>query len=85
MNISLIVAMARDRAIRKNGQIPWYIPNDLRYVRRVTSGNTLVMSRKTFESIGKPLKNRRNIVLTSDLGLKAEGVEVASSVEDVHN
>lgn len=79
----LIVAMDRNRAIGKNGGIPWHIPNDLKHVQRKTTGKTLVMGRSTFESIGKPLRNRRNIVLTSDSTFSEEGIETANSVEGV--
>jgi|SRR5579884_2472067 len=80
--ISLIVAYAHGRVIGKDGKIPWRLPNDLRYVKRTTSGHTIVMGRATFESIGHPLPNRRNVVLTYDRTLTIPGVEVVHSVEE---
>lgn len=65
MGLSLIVAHDEKRAIGKDGKIPWYIPDDLQFFKTITMGKTVVMGRKTFESIGKPLPNRTNIVLSS--------------------
>jgi dihydrofolate reductase len=81
--ISLLVAYAHGRVIGKDGKIPWRLPNDLRYVKRVTTGHTVVMGRTTFESIGRPLPNRRNVVLTRHNMLEIPGVEVVHSVEEV--
>lgn len=81
--MSFIVAMDRNRVIGKNNQLPWHLPADLAYFKRVTSGHTIVMGRKTFESIGRPLPNRRNIVLTRNAGYKADGCEVVHAVENV--
>lgn len=80
--ISLIVAYAHGRVIGNAGKIPWRLPNDLRYVKRTTSGHTIVMGRATFASIGRPLPNRRNVVLTRDSTLEIPGVEVVHSVEE---
>ena len=66
MSLSLIVAHDTKRAIGKDGKIPWYIPDDLQFFKTITTGKTVVMGRKTFENIGKPLPNRTNIVLTSN-------------------
>jgi dihydrofolate reductase len=65
MLISLIVAAAENGVIGKNNELPWKLPDDLKYFRTKTKGKTVIMGRKTFESIGKPLPDRRNIVLTS--------------------
>lgn len=81
--ISLLVAYAHGRVIGKDGKIPWRLPNDSRYVKRVTTGHTVVMGRTTFESIGRPLPNRRNVVLTRHNTLEIPGVEVVHSVEEV--
>lgn len=80
--ISLVAGYAHGRVIGKDGRIPWRLPNDMRHVKRVTTGHTIVMGRATFESIGRPLPNRRNIVLSRDRGLIIPGVEVVHSVEE---
>lgn len=64
MRKALIVAMARNRVIGRNNQLPWYLPEDLRYFKRVTLGKPVVMGRLTFESIGRPLPGRMNIVVS---------------------
>ncbi len=81
--ISLLVAYAHGRVIGKDGKIPWRLPNDSRYIKRTTTGHTVVMGRTTFESIGRPLPNRRNVVLTRHNTLTIPGVEVVHSVEEV--
>jgi dihydrofolate reductase len=81
--ISIIVAYANNRVIGKNGKIPWHIPNDSQHFKRITSGYTIVMGRKTFESIGHPLPHRRNIVLTSSTTFAFPNVEVVHSMDDV--
>jgi dihydrofolate reductase len=81
--ISLLVAYAHGRVIGKDGKIPWRLPNDLHYVKRVTIGNIVVMGRTTFESIGRPLPLRHNVVLTHDRTLTIPGVTVMHSVEEV--
>lgn len=63
--ISIIAAIDEKRGIGKNNQLPWHIPEDLKRFKDITSGHTVIMGRKTFESIGKPLLNRKNIVITS--------------------
>jgi dihydrofolate reductase len=80
--IALVVAMARDnRVIGKNGGLPWRVPGDMKFFKTQTMGKPLVMGRKTFESIGKPLPGRTSIVVTRDEGWTAEGVEICHSVE----
>jgi dihydrofolate reductase len=79
--IRIIAAMSTNRVIGSNNALPWHIPNDLKHFKELTTGHTIVMGRKTFDSIGRPLPNRRNIVVTRDHEFKAEGVEVASSFE----
>ena len=81
--ISIIVAYAHGRVIGKNGAIPWHLPNDSQHFKRITSGHIVVMGRKTFESIRRPLPNRRNVVLTSSRTFAASGVEVVHCVDDV--
>jgi dihydrofolate reductase len=74
--LELIVAMDPDGVIGRDNQLPWHLPDDLRYFKRVTTGHTLVMGRRTFESIGRPLPNRRNLVLSRQPGWRCPGVEV---------
>lgn len=81
--ISMIVAYANGRVIGRKGRIPWHLPSDMQHFRRTTEGHTVVMGRRTFESIGKPLIHRRNVVLTTQQDYHPEGVEVAHSPADV--
>lgn len=85
--ISAIVAMAMNGTIGKQNDLPWYLPADLKRFKELTTDHTVVMGRKTFDSIiariGKPLPNRRSIVLTRDSEFTAKGVEVCLSVEDL--
>jgi dihydrofolate reductase len=80
--LSLIVAVAENGVIGRDNALPWHLPEDLRYFKQVTSGKTVVMGRKTFQSIGRPLPNRTNIVITRDPGFSAEGVIVAHSLDE---
>ena len=81
VTIAIIVAMAENRVIGRNNQLPWYLPNDLKYFKTVTMGKPIVMGRKTFQSIGKPLPGRANIVVTSNRDFYAEGVTIAYNIE----
>ncbi|WP_020616282.1 dihydrofolate reductase [Paenibacillus daejeonensis] len=83
MTISMIAAMARNRTIGVDNDLPWRIPDDMAYFKRMTTGTTVVMGRKTLESFGGPLKNRRNIVLTRSDDFSREGCEVVHTVEEV--
>ncbi len=80
--ISLIVAHDQNRVIGHKNKLPWYLPGDLKYFKEQTMGKPMIMGRKTFESIGKPLPGRRNIVVTRNVGFQHEGIEVATSVEE---
>lgn len=80
-NISIVVAIDNNKAIGKNNQLLWHLPNDLKFFKRITSGHTVIMGRKTYDSIGKPLPNRRNIVITRQNNLKIEGTEICNSLE----
>ncbi|MCV2403390.1 type 3 dihydrofolate reductase [Marinomonas sp. C2222] len=79
--LSLIVAMSTNRTIGINNSLPWHLPNDLKYFKQATMGKPIVMGRKTFESIGKPLPGRRNIVISRDENYSAEGIDVVSSLD----
>lgn len=81
--ISLIVAYAHNQVIGKEGVMPWHLPADLKHVKEVTTGKTIVMGRKTMEGIGKPLPNRRNVVLTRNPDFQMPGVDVVHSKEEV--
>ena len=80
MILSAIWAMTHNRVIGKDGDLPWRLPDDQRFFRRTTLGKPIIMGRKTFDEIGRPLPKRRNIVL-SRRGLDVEGVEVARDLE----
>ena len=82
MTISLVVAAARNNVIGSEGELPWHLPDDLRHFKRLTTGKPVIMGRRTFESIGRPLPNRRNIVMTRQAGYAAQGCEVVSSVNE---
>jgi len=79
--LGLIVAMSSNRCIGRDGGLPWRIPEDLAHFRRTTTGHAIVMGRATHESIGRPLKRRRNIVVSRQPGLTIEGCEVAPSLD----
>jgi len=81
--ISIIVAIGKNRAIGRNNQLLWDIPEDMDHFRKITTGHTVIMGEKTFHSIGKPLPNRKNIVVTLDYNFQAEGVEVRYSLDEV--
>jgi dihydrofolate reductase len=81
MKISLIVAMAQNRVIGRDNRMPWHLPEDLRYFKRITLNKPVVMGRNTFESIGKPLPQRTNIVITRNPGYRIDGAVVVNSLE----
>lgn len=83
MKISLIAAMDKNRVIGKENDIPWRIPRDWEYVKDTTMGYPIILGRKNLESIGRPLPDRRNIVLTRDKYFNFDGCEIAHSIEDV--
>jgi dihydrofolate reductase len=82
VNLTLIAAMSEDGGIGVQGQLPWHLPADLAHFKANTVGKTVIMGRKTYESIGKPLPNRRNIVMSRQ-PLQIEGVEVIHELEDL--
>ncbi|GAB2683047.1 dihydrofolate reductase [Thalassiella azotivora] len=81
MSVTLVVAVARGGVIGRDGGIPWHLPDDLAHFKAVTLGGTLVMGRRTYESIGRPLPGRRTVVVTRSADWAADGVDVAPSVE----
>jgi len=85
MMVAIIAAMTKDRVIGKKGRIPWNIPEDLEHFKNTTSGNTVIMGRKTFESLGKALPNRNNIVISTSMQPidgKGLGADVCASVKE---
>lgn len=80
--ISLIVAHDKNRVIGYKNKMPWHLPEELKYFKKMTMGKPIIMGRKTFESIGRPLPGRRNIVITRNPDYKEEGIEVVSSLDD---
>ncbi|WP_142683230.1 dihydrofolate reductase [Chitinophaga polysaccharea] len=82
MRISIIVAASENNVIGINNMLPWRLPTDLKYFKSTTLGKPIVMGRKTFESLGKPLPGRPNIVITRQQDFQPEGAYVVSSVEE---
>jgi dihydrofolate reductase len=80
--VALIAAVARNGVIGARNGLPWHLPEDLKHFRTLTSGHTVIMGRKTWESIGKPLPNRQNIVVSRRAGLLIGGASVAHSLEE---
>ena len=79
--ISLIVAMSRNGAIGKDNRLPWYLPADLKRFKELTMGHTIVMGRKTWESIGRLLPGRRSVIVTRNAGFHVEGAVMAATLE----
>ena len=82
MDVSIVVAMTRDRVIGYKGQLPWRLPRDLKHFRRLTIRKPIIMGRKTYESLGRPLPDRRNIVLSHHSFVAPTDVLVAHSVDE---
>ncbi len=80
--ISFIVAMSENRVIGVGNRLPWHIPEDLKRFKRITSGHPVIMGRKTFDSIGKPLPGRANIVITRNKDWAVPGVLIVNSLDD---
>ncbi len=85
LKLTAIVAMTEERVIGFRGKLPWHLPEDLAFFKKTTSGYPIVMGRKTYESIGRPLPKRRNIVLTRDQSWTKPGVEVIHHPQDLCN
>ncbi len=81
MRLSIVVAMDSNRLIGKDNGLPWHLPADLAFFKKLTTGNTILMGRKTFDSIGRPLPNRRNIIITRNADIEIAGCEVVNSIE----
>ena len=81
--ISIIVAMSNNNVIGINNTLPWHIPQDLKRFKSLTMGNPIVMGRKTFDSIGRPLPGRKNIVITRNEDSIIEGVEIVNSINSL--
>jgi dihydrofolate reductase len=81
-SVVLVAAVADNGVIGVDGQLPWHLPDDLAHFRRVTTGNVVIMGRKTFESIGRPLPRRTNVVVTRQPGWTADGVIAVSSLDE---
>lgn len=83
MEFNIIVAMDKNGLIGNNNQLPWSLPEDLSYFKKVTSGYPIIMGRKTYESIGKPLPYRENIIITRDKNYKVDGCTIIHHVSDL--
>ena len=81
MRLSIVVAMDDNRLIGKDNKLPWHLPADLAYFKKITIGKSILMGRKTYDSIGRPLPNRRNIVITRNANIVIPGCEVVSNIE----
>jgi dihydrofolate reductase len=80
--IKIIAAISKNRVLGDDNKLIWSLPNDLKRFKKLTTNNTVVMGRKTYESIGKPLPNRRNIVITRDENYHDDNIEVVNSIEE---
>ncbi len=81
MIISFIAAVSENNVIGKDNKLPWHLPTDMKYFKNITWAMPVIMGRKSFEALGKPLKGRRNIVITRNKNWKAEGVEIVPSID----
>ncbi|MGB2181447.1 MAG: dihydrofolate reductase, partial [Pseudomonadales bacterium] len=81
MSLALIVAASENNVIGRDNQLPWYLPGDLAYFKAITMAKPVIMGRKTYESIGKPLPGRDNIVITRNSDYPAEGIHVVASLQ----
>lgn len=83
--ISLLVAMDRNQVIGYQDDMPWHLPNDLKYFKEQTTGQTIIMGRKTFESIGRVLPHRKNIIVTQQQDYRMDGAEVVHSLDKIYH
>lgn len=82
MKLSIIAGIGKNNELGKGNQLLWHMPADMKYFRETTAGHTVIMGRKTFESIGRPLPKRRNIVITRSPEYQYTGIEIAPSLEE---
>lgn len=80
--LAMVLALANGGALGKDGKLPWRVPEDLRHFRRVTRGHAVIMGRRTWDEVGKPLPERRNIVISRNRALTLPGAEVVPTIED---
>ena len=85
MKITIVAAIASNNVIGQKNSLPWDIPEDLKRFKQLTSGHTILMGRKTFDSIGRPLPNRTNIVMTKDTNYQKEGIEIVFDEREALN
>jgi dihydrofolate reductase len=82
MIVSLIVALSENRVIGRNQKLPWHLPEDLKRFKRITTGHPVIMGRKTYESIGRLLPGRENVIVSRNPNFRVDGAVMAASVED---
>ncbi len=82
MILSLIAAMSKNNVIGKDNKLLWNMPEDMKHFKKLTTGNTVIMGRKTYESMGKPLPNRRNLIVTRQDGYYAEGCQIFHTLQE---
>ncbi|WLD91550.1 dihydrofolate reductase [Alkalihalobacillus sp. AL-G] len=80
--ISLLVAVGKNQVMGKDNDLPWHLPEDLKWFKKVSMGHTIIMGRKTYESIGKPLPGRKNVIVTTNKSYEAEGCIVTHSIDE---
>ena len=83
--LAIIVAMDKNMLIGNSNALPWHLPADLQYFKKLTTGKTIIMGRKTFDSIGRPLPNRENIILTRDNNLQIQGCKTINNLTEIAN
>lgn len=81
--LNMIACMDKNRVIGNGNKLPWHLPEDLNYFKKTTLGKKVVMGRKTYESLGKPLINRENIILTRDMNYQAPGCQIIHNIQDI--
>lgn len=82
MIVSLIAAMAENRVIGKNGRLPWHLPDEIKHFKTLTVDHTVIMGRKTYDEVGRPLPKRRNVVISRNPGFRPTGVSVVPSLDE---
>ena len=82
MTLAVIAAVSRNGVIGRAGKLPWHLSADLKRFKQITTGHAIIMGRKTYQSIGRPLPNRRSLVITRDPAFRASGVEIVHSLDE---